>query len=423
MANPIKTFFNKILTLGINNEMHFVEIQKSYMFNLFLVIATPLVFFVFLFNLANQQYLPAVVSAIQFSIFCFGFWISYTQKYLYLRSGMLIVLAFIGLLAAYFFKSGNEYRMLIMIIAAVVLFDKIWQYMVFAVMVALIFVFIRMNDMAISTMSATELLVQTIKILLPMLIFILCLFYLKHGYLNYQLKLEKAFQELAAAKEQKERILNAVAHDLRSPISSIAGITKLILMDDNLTAEQIELLQLAEQSSSNTIGLINDLLQTNLKEIHAYKFVKADLNEVLHQSVRLLEFNASDKKIQLQTEMISEHLFALIDPDKIDRVVTNLVNNAIKFSNPNSVINISLSRKQDEAVIAVKDHGIGIPEDKKDKVFDSFTEAKRKGTSGETSFGLGLSICKQIIEVHKGKIQLESKEGSGSSFYVYLPLA
>lgn len=423
MANPIKSFFNKVLTLGINNEMHFVEIQKSYMFNLFLVIATPLVFFVFLFNLYHHQYLPATVSLIQFSIFCFGFWISYTQKYLYLRPVMLIALAFLGLLAAYFFNSGNEYRMLIMIIAAVVIFDKIWQYMVFALMVALVFVFIRMHDMAISTMSASELLVQTIKIMLPMLIFILCLFYLKHGYLNYQLKLEKAFQELAAAKEQKERILNAVAHDLRSPISSIAGITKLILMDDNLTSEQRELLQLAEHSSSNTIGLINDLLQTNLKEVHAYKFVKADLNEVLHQSVRLLEFNASDKKIQLQTEMITEHLFALIDPDKIDRVVTNLVNNAIKFSNPNSVINISLSRQQDEAVIAVKDHGIGIPEDKKEKVFDSFTEAKRKGTSGETSFGLGLSICKQIIEVHKGKIQLESKEGAGSSFYVYLPLA
>jgi len=120
--------------------------------------------------------------------------------------------------------------------------------------------------------------------------------------------------------------------------------------------------------------------------------------------------------------MLNEHLVALIDPDKIDRVVTNLVNNAIKFSNPNSVINISLSREKDEAVIAVKDHGIGIPEDKKDRVFDTFTEAKRKGTSGEQSFGLGLSICKQIIEVHKGKILVESKEGQGSSFFVRLPL-
>lgn len=423
MANPIKSFFNKILTLGINNEMHFVEIQKSYMFNLFLVVAAPLVFFVFLFNLYNQQYLLASVSFLQFSIFCFGFWISYTQKFLYLRSAMLITLAFIGLLAAYFFRSGNEYRMLIMVIAAVVLFDKLWQYLLFAIIVALVFVFIRLNDMALSTMSTTDIMVQMIKILLPMLIFILCLFYLKHGYLNYQLKLEKALLELAAAKEQKERILNAVAHDLRSPISSISGITKLILMDDNLTEEQIELLQLADHSSTNTIGLINDLLQTNLKEVQSYKFVETDLNEVLHQSVRLLEFNASDKKIQLQTEMLNERLIALIDPDKIDRVVTNLVNNAIKFSNPNSVINIILSKERNEAVIAVKDHGIGIPEDKKEKVFDTFTDAKRKGTSGEVSFGLGLSICKQIIEVHKGKILLESKEGKGSAFYVYLPLA
>ncbi|OYW79022.1 MAG: hypothetical protein B7Z27_06350, partial [Sphingobacteriia bacterium 32-37-4] len=108
--------------------------------------------------------------------------------------------------------------------------------------------------------------------------------------------------------------------------------------------------------------------------------------------------------------------------DKIDRVISNLVTNAIKFSKPASIVHVSLQSNDGYAEIIVKDNGIGIPEYLQGKIFDLFTTAKRKGTAGEKSYGLGLAICKKIVEVHEGFIHVESKEGVGSSFIVKLPL-
>ncbi|MDO9156121.1 MAG: ATP-binding protein, partial [Sediminibacterium sp.] len=98
------------------------------------------------------------------------------------------------------------------------------------------------------------------------------------------------------------------------------------------------------------------------------------------------------------------------------------VTNAIKFSKPGSIVHVSLHTNDSFAEIIVKDEGIGIPEYLQSKIFDLFTTAKRKGTAGEKSYGLGLAICKKIIEMHEGFIHVESKEGLGSSFIVRLPL-
>lgn len=108
--------------------------------------------------------------------------------------------------------------------------------------------------------------------------------------------------------------------------------------------------------------------------------------------------------------------------EKLWRVVSNLMANAIKFSPEGAVIEVSLENRGQYARIAVRDHGIGIPEGMKDKLFDLFTEAKRPGTAGEQSFGMGLAISRQIVEAHDGRIWLESQPGQGTTFFVELPL-
>jgi signal transduction histidine kinase len=93
----------------------------------------------------------------------------------------------------------------------------------------------------------------------------------------------------------------------------------------------------------------------------------------------------------------------------------------MKFSPEGSVINVALLDRQDTVLISVADHGIGIPENLRNQVFSMFTDAKRPGTSGEQSFGLGLAISRQIVEAHEGKIWFESNAGAGTTFYVELP--
>src|SRR5664279_394350 len=111
----------------------------------------------------------------------------------------------------------------------------------------------------------------------------------------------------------------------------------------------------------------------------------------------------------------------MMNRQRMWRVISNIVNNAIKFSPANAEIIIRLERKADSLILSVHDSGIGIPADLKDKIFTIHPDASREGTSGEESYGLGLSISRKIIEEHEGKLWFESEAGIGSVFYVELP--
>jgi signal transduction histidine kinase len=112
-----------------------------------------------------------------------------------------------------------------------------------------------------------------------------------------------------------------------------------------------------------------------------------------------------------------------LDKEKVNRVINNLIVNAIKFSPEESDILVTAKARQNDVLISIKDAGIGIPLGMQDKVFDPFTSAKRRGTGGEQPFGLGLYISKQIIEAHHGKIGFKSEPGKGTEFFVELPIA
>jgi two-component system, OmpR family, sensor histidine kinase VicK len=147
-----------------------------------------------------------------------------------------------------------------------------------------------------------------------------------------------------------------------------------------------------------------------------------DINALLSSCINLLRFKANEKKQTITLTIPDTPLSLYINKEKIWRVINNLVINAIKFSNSGSVIEVTTARDKYQLRIAVKDSGIGIPDNMKNKVFDMFTDAKRYGTAGEKSFGLGLSICQQIIEDHDGTISFESEENKGTTFVVSLPI-
>jgi len=243
-----------------------------------------------------------------------------------------------------------------------------------------------------------------------------------HAFLQQNFaQLESTTQQLENSNKNYQRLIRVVAHDLRNPIGAINSISALILDGNIVAEEEKEWLRLINTSSASCLQLISELLLTDfgLQEERLDK-EDIDLSALLLQTAKLLGFKAQEKKqhIFLQ-DSISATLFA--DQNKLARVLNNLLVNAIKFSGEGATITISSSRTQDGVLIAVIDTGIGIPQAIADKLFDPFTNAKRKGTAGEQSFGLGLYISKQIIEAHKGKIWFESAQGKGTTFYILLP--
>jgi signal transduction histidine kinase len=234
-------------------------------------------------------------------------------------------------------------------------------------------------------------------------------------------ELEITLGELKQNSQEKDRILRTVAHDLRNPIGGIVSLTNAML-DDDFTEEQKSLLKLVNETSHNSLELINEILEaTNVSATGTNKEA-VEINALVNNSVEILSFKAAEKDQHIITELLDYPKRLHISQEKIWRVISNLISNAIKFSPNNAKITVKVLNGSNEVKIAVCDTGIGIPDNIKNEVFNIFTNAKRPGTAGEKSFGLGLSICQQIMENHNGRIWFESNTGPGTTFYISLPV-
>jgi two-component system sensor histidine kinase VicK len=234
--------------------------------------------------------------------------------------------------------------------------------------------------------------------------------------------LEKALTELNTSSQEKDRILRTVAHDLRNPIGGIASLTAM-MADDEYTDDQKELINLVKETSFNSLELINEILEaTNITAVQ-FNLEHVEINSLVSNSVELLRFKAAEKGQQILLDTLNKQQELYISREKIWRVISNLISNAIKFSPTGGIIQVRVAEVNTKIIIAVKDNGIGIPDKLKDQVFNMFTSAQRPGTSGEKSFGLGLSICRQIMEKHHGRIWFESDTNIGTTFFISLPLS
>lgn len=235
-------------------------------------------------------------------------------------------------------------------------------------------------------------------------------------------ELKSANVKLQQLNESKDNILGIVAHDLRNPITAILGVVELAKSGE-ITFESKQ--EIIERSGHSALSIISDLL--DISELGKENFVlqtqRTSLNRFLESLVMSNRVLAESKQITLEIEKPAGEIGVNINPDKFARVMNNLVTNAIKFSHPNSRVLISLEQERQQVIIRVKDHGIGIPSDLQAYLFDKFTRAGRKGTAGEKSIGLGMSIVKQIVRLHGGEIWIESEEGKGTTVNIRLFMA
>ncbi|GAA4460037.1 hypothetical protein GCM10023093_02040 [Nemorincola caseinilytica] len=228
---------------------------------------------------------------------------------------------------------------------------------------------------------------------------------------------------LEKSNREKNKILNIVAHDLRSPVSAVAYMAETIIEDgEDATMEPIAALKMIRTSSLSSLQLINELSVFARNEQGELSLQKTDMATVLQEAIDLQAQNAAEKKVEVKLTLPTLPVEARVDKNKMIRLVANLLHNAIKFSAPGAEVHVALQKDSEGVRFLVQDAGIGIPARLLPDLFEMFTPSGRTGTKGERSFGLGLSICRQIVEAHRGKIWVESTEGKGSTFYVQLPL-
>lgn len=232
-------------------------------------------------------------------------------------------------------------------------------------------------------------------------------------------------KKLVKLNEDKDHFLAIAAHDLKSPLNGIIGLIKLMKPDSsNFTTEQREYLNYINQSCISMSTLVNNILDINRIE-QGNNFIiweSIDLHEVIKQQVKMFKEQTDRKGIAIRVEETAASYSLLTDRNSLMRILENLISNAIKFSQPNTLVLIRVSLENEYVKLEVKDQGPGIAKEDLPKLFTKYQSLGAKPTGGERSTGLGLSIVKELVHCLKGSIKVESTENKGTSFIVELPL-
>lgn len=224
----------------------------------------------------------------------------------------------------------------------------------------------------------------------------------------------------------KDDFISTVSHELRTPLTSIHGAIRLL--NSGYTDQQpqlaSQLLQTAEENSTRLLMLINDLLDLQKFESGAMQLNKAhvDLQALVQQAIQGLSTYATRYQVTIAFAAEDAVFDVVVDPLRIRQVLDNLLSNAIKFSNANHQVEVRLQHFTDRLHVEIRDYGEGIPLDVQRRLFGKFVQAD--GSSNKTRYGsgLGLVICKRIIELHGGDIGFQSNLGQGSTFWFYVPI-
>lgn len=220
----------------------------------------------------------------------------------------------------------------------------------------------------------------------------------------------------------KNQVLGTVAHDLRNPIAAVESLAMMMELED-IDEDTQENLTMMRDSCVKARTIIDDLLEAARHEGNAnFDTHRTELNQLLQGLIDIWKMQLGGKNSVVLVSDV-KNIYALINHEKFPRVIDNLVSNALKFSKDTDKIEIQLSRIKERVIIKVKDQGLGIPKEMIATLFERFSGAGRTGLKGEQSTGIGLSIVKDIVESHGGKISAQSIEGKGSTFIIELPLA
>lgn len=240
------------------------------------------------------------------------------------------------------------------------------------------------------------------------------------------LELSNANEKLTELDQMKSEIISIVAHQLRTPLSAIKWTLKILIDEDvgPITPEQRELLSKGFESNERMIGLVNDVLAVDRLESGKlkYEFIPVQFEEIVQDMIGNLLPLATQNNIRVEFSSPEQLLPKIkIDPEKMHDVLQNLIDNAIKYTHSGGVVTVGVAMDKDLLHFWVKDNGIGIPEEEKEKIFQRFFRAGNAVHTKTEGSGLGLFIAQSVVKRHGGTLWFESEFNVGTTFHVTLP--
>jgi PAS domain S-box-containing protein len=242
---------------------------------------------------------------------------------------------------------------------------------------------------------------------------------------EHELIIKNQNEELLRLNASKDKFFSILAHDLKNPFSAIIGSSDLLVSrsEKNNTEEIDRYAKIINQSSKKALDILLNLMDWSQVQTGTIKFAPEvlEVKILVEEAIALLGCNAEEKNISIQN-MVQEKTFIFADKEMMSIVLRNLISNAIKYTHMEGVVTINSLQKQNEIVISVQDNGVGIAEEKIQKLFKIDGVHSTPGTKKEKGTGLGLILCKEFLEKNNGSIWIESAIKEGTTFYFSLPL-
>ena len=232
--------------------------------------------------------------------------------------------------------------------------------------------------------------------------------------------------ELEVASRHKSEFLASMSHELRTPLNAVIGFSEVLLdrLFGDLNEKQEEYLEDIRGSGRHLLDLINDIL--DLSKVEAGKMqlelARTSLREALEHGVAMVSERAARQGLSLSLDVNDDVEDVVADSLRIKQVILNLLTNAVKFTPSGGSIEASAARVGDEIHVTVKDSGIGIAESDYERIFETFHQGRRDGSASTEGTGLGLTLSKRIVELHGGRLWVESRPGHGSTFTFSIPV-
>ncbi|MDR2275087.1 MAG: HAMP domain-containing histidine kinase [Sphingobacterium sp.] len=419
--NYIQRYWNILKDIGTRPDMSYVNLKRIQMVNLIAILCLLPTLCFFILNIIDQRYLLSMINLSNTICSISVLFLQYDGKHNFAKAMLLISNFLFFLLGAMLFKNGGEYFLLCTLIASMLLYDDRRIHIVFCLATTASIALLYFSPAIVPVAQRVPKLRLIFNISNALAFIVIAVnFFLQIIYNNMK-KIEEQRRKLESMNRDKEKIFSIVAHDIKSPFANLESLVLMLrdqILNNNIAKEYIHQLyqQIVHQNQA-----LDDFLQWGSSSMRGITSPATliVIEPLIRDIMLLFADQIQTKQLKIEIE-IPQGTYILANRDHMIIILRNLISNAIKFSYVAGKISIYCSKDETYTRIHIQDEGIGINPSKSALLFNVI-QRKSFGTEDEPGSGLGLVLCKDLIERNKGVVDIQSIPNKGSIFTVGLP--
>lgn len=417
----LRKIFHKIRGYGVTSNMIYIEVQLLNRFNILALVCIPLSLLYCISDYIEGRPILVFINIAVIINIIIGLLLN---KYQHYKAGKFILLfgtAFLLTISGFIYKNNAEFLIIGVMVAILYLYNSQVVHIISIVCFCSIVLLIKLSPLEFLVDKEVSSSRGILNIIVGLLSFIIITLLFKSTTIKHKNKIEEQHQEMKKTNVTMEQIIRIIAHDIRSPLNATHSLLEIYKDNSKIIDEDKQNLNYAIQSIETLDDTLLNLLEWSTRNIHNSKknTQKIVVKDYIKQVTDQLAAQLLLKKINL-IKAIPEDLEVYVDPDHFITIVRNILTNAIKFSYTDTIIHLSAVLRDQEMVICIQDHGVGISTQKLENLLGNI-QLPSYGTQGERGSGLGLALSTELLEENKGKILINSEMGKGTTFEIYLP--